>query len=423
MVVKPVCNDPSVPSVSYQRVPTGAIPPDGGGEMRGVGPLALAALVVVSALTAVAAPAAAADDAFVAVDTEVSPDPAQPGTNVTVTTTVENVYDNGSPYKFQRVSLHEGEASNSTEHDSRTPSAIVGKGESVSVNVSEEFDRTGEYDRYVRVKLISSRGRVIDIVRPVTVTVEQPHPAMSLTADDATASGRSDLSLTLANGLPDTVRGLSVEFESDDVSLMADRRVVSSLDPGQQANVTVPVRNASAGKHTVTTRLSYLTADGESRTVTERLSATIDEERPAQIDLTGLRTTQEGDEVVVRGSASNTGGTNASSVTLSVGDGDAVSPAQNQATYFVGEVKASDYSSFEVHATLTTNTNRSVTVPVEVSYSVDGERVTRTVDVGFTPDAPGPGTQSRQSSSSPVVPAVVGLVALVVGGLAWHRFR
>ncbi len=391
--------------------------------MRGAGPLALALLVVVSGLAAVATPAAAADDAFVAVDVQATPDPAAPGTNVTVTTTVDNIYDDGSPYKLQRVALRETEAGNGTEYDSRTPSTIVHRGTSASVNLSEEFERTGEFERYVHVKLISGGGRVVSLVRPVTVSVQQSHPAMSLTTAGANRAGRTDFGLTVANGLPDTVRGVSVDVESDDVSFAENQRVVSSLESGQQAEVTFPTQNATTGRKSVEATLSYLTADGESRSVTRTLSTTVDDSgTPAQIELTGRRVTTSGDEVVVRGSASNVGSTNASSVKIAVGNGEAVRPAQNQASYFVGNVQASDYSSFEVHGVLTDDVNGSATVPVEVSYTVDDERVTRTVDVGFTAGSEPAVESTRQSSSSPVVPVVGVLVVLVVGGLAWRRF-
>lgn len=390
--------------------------------MRRATPLALAALVVASALTVAVSPAAGG--AFISVDVSTSPDPAPPGTDVTVTTTVENMQADGEPYKLQRVELRETRERNESEIASKNPSTFVREDESVTVNLSEGMDETGEFDRYVHLKFISSSGDVVTMVRPVTVTVEQSHPATSLSADDASASGKTDLSLTVANGLPDEVRGVTVELESDDVTLMEDRHVVSSLKPGNEATVQVPVRNVSAGKQTVDARLSYLTAGGESRSVTRTLSATVEDEgRPAEIDLTGQRVTQEGSKVIVRGSAANVGSTNASSVKIAVAGGENVMPAQNQASFFVGEVKASDYSSFEVHARLTTNTNQTVTIPLQVSYSDDGERITRTIDVQYTP-TPSHEVTPKQSSSGPLVPALVGLVLVViVGGLGWRRYR
>jgi len=105
------------------------------------------------------------------------------------------------------------------------------------------------------------------MVRPVTVSIGQSHPATSLSADDVSLSGSTDLSLTVANGLPNEVRGVEIELRSDDVSLMEDRHVVSSLKPGNEAVVDVPVRNVSTGTKTVEADITYLTADGESRTV------------------------------------------------------------------------------------------------------------------------------------------------------------
>lgn len=393
--------------------------------MKRVASIALAALLVASAVTVAVTPAAAtASGAFITVDVEATPDPAQPGSEVTVSTTVENVKGDGDQYKLQRVELQKTREGSDDEIDSKNPGTFVGDGETLTVNLTEEFDDTGEYDRYVHLKFFSYNGRLVEMVRPVTVTVEQSHPATSLSADEASSAGKADLSMTVANGLANEVRGVTVELRSDDVTIMEDRHVVSSLQPGNEAVIEVPVRDVTAGKKTVEADMTYLTANGESRSVTRTLSTSVEEAgQPADIDLTGLRVTQDGEEVVVRGSASNVGSTNASSVKVAVADGENVAPAQNQASFFVGEVESSDYSSFEVHAALTTDTNETVTVPLEVSYSDDGERITETVDVEYTPTTVDEAT-AKQSSTGPVLPAVVGLVlVVVVGGIGWRRYR
>ena len=83
---------------------------------------------------------------------------------------------------------------------------------------------------------------------------------------------------------------------------------------------------------------------------------------------------------------------------------------------------ASDYSSFEVHATRTTNGTETLSIPLDVAYTVNGERTTRTVSVEYTPDA-AVGGQPRQSGSSSLVPiAVTGVAILVVGGVIVRRF-
>jgi len=391
--------------------------------MKRAATLALAALVLASAVTVGAGPAAAAGAAFISVDVEATPDPAPPGSEVTVSTTVESMHDDGQPYKLQRVELQETRNGSDDAVDSENPSQFVQGGEAVAVNLTEEFDQTGEFDRYVHLRFVSSTGDVVEIVRPVTVSVGQSHPATSLSAGQASATGKTDLSLTVANGLPNEVRGVTVELASDDVTLLEDRHVVSSLQPGNEAVVDVPVRNVSTGTKTVEAELTYLTADGESRSVSQTLSATVEDQgQPAEIDVTGKRVTQEGNQVVVRGSASNVGSTNASSVKVAVQGGDRVAPAQNQASFFVGEVAASDYSSFEVHGRLTEETNETVTIPLQLSYTVDGDQVTRTIDVEYTPRTTP--DQSAQRNSGLLVPALGGLVVVaVVGGLGWRRFR
>jgi len=70
--------------------------------MKRAATLALAALVVASAVTVGTGPAAAAGAAFISVDVEATLDPAPPGSEVTVSTTVESMHDDGQPYKLQR---------------------------------------------------------------------------------------------------------------------------------------------------------------------------------------------------------------------------------------------------------------------------------------------------------------------------------
>lgn len=387
--------------------------------------LTLVALLVCSVVAATGTGAAQTDEAVVAVEVEATPDPADPGTNVTVETTVENVHTGGEAVRVQRADLREGETRDSTRTDDVRVTESVQPGTETTVRLHEEFDETGEFDRYVHLKLLSPDGEVIQVVRPVTVEVRQNHPSLSLSGGDASPSGDADLTLTVANGLPQEVRGVTLDVESDSLTVTEDRRVVSSLGPGNEAQLTVPAEDVEPGQQRVEVRMSYVTADGESRSTTETLTTTThDDDSPGTVDLTGLRVAQDGDVLEVRGSASNVGSTNVSGVLVEVADGDGVAPAQNQASYFVGEVDASDYSSFEVRAALDTVTNETVTVPLEVTYRVDGEQVTRTVEVEYTPAAPDDEGDDQQASAFGVLPlAVGGVVVVLIGGVLWRRFR
>lgn len=496
--------------------------------------LSAAALALVLVASAAVAPAAGQDDdgleddAIVTIDVEPRPENPDPGEEVTFDATVENVVENARTYNLQRVELRESPDAED-EVDGTDLNSDVQGGQSVTASVSERFDESGEHRRYVHIQMLSPTGDVINLVREVNVTVRQSHPSLSMAVDSVDADGDGTLSVTVANALPDAVRGVTLQFGDGDVSVVDDRRVVSQIASGERATVTVDATGVSTGRQTVPVELEYVTADGEARSTTENLSVRAgnggdadvrltdlrvardgdelrisgkasnlgdsnvsgvlvgvgdgdgvgpagsqseafvgtvgpsgdsefsvraaiqsngsvtvplevshadggrrvateqtvqyDPEEPADVTLTGVSVEQQGQELVVRGSASNLADENVSGVVVSVGNGEAVAPGQDQAEYFVGSIPGSDFSSFEVHAALAGGTNGTVTIPLQIRYSDDGREVTRTVSREYSASAQASPDGSGQSSLGLVIP-VLGLA--VVAGLAvagWRRYQ
>ncbi|WP_241768266.1 hypothetical protein [Haloferax sp. ATB1] len=172
--------------------------------------------------------------------------------------------------------------------------------------------------------------------------------------------------------------------------------------------------------------------DGE--TYTSSLSEEIDDESvPGEIQLTSIETTRSAGTVTIQGDAANVGNTDASSVLLTVKETANVSHGSPSGGYFVGRVEASEFATFDVTAQLS---GEPTSVPIEVSYIVDGDRVTTTQQVpldasGTAPVAGGPqsdqGPGSNESSSGgsqlplPIIGGV--LVVVVVGGVGIYRWR
>ncbi len=177
---------------------------------------------------------------------------------------------------------------------------------------------------------------------------------------------------------------------------------------------TVPAE----GNRTVVLNLSGVPAESEA------LDVTVDYEtggsqgsaatrvpysaNPARIELTGVSFQQEGDHVLVSGSASNVGLSDASSTVVSVVPTDGVTPVAPNREYFVGTVPASDFVSFD----LTARIDEGVTeLPVRVTYIADGVRRSSVhrvpIDDVSTPSGGGGG--------GPSLPLLLGgAVALVV---------
>lgn len=376
------------------------------------------ALVVALAVTLIAVPATAA---VVSVDVTTSPEPAPPGSNVTFSTTVSNLGPDDANVNVQRVELRTTADGNGELVEQRVVSRSLRSGEETSVALHEEFDQAGEYQRFVHVRIRESANDVTTAVRPVNVTVRQTHPATSLSSSTLDANGETDLTLTVANGLPDVVRGLEVELESDDLDVQQRQHVLSAIEAGAQSTVTTSAAADDEGEATVDATLSYVTADGESRSVTRTLSTSIDEGgTAAAIELTGLRIEEEGDELVVSGSASNLGSANVSSVLIAVGEGGngSVEPAQTEDDYFVGGIPGNDFESFTVRAALPEDPPETTTIPLEISYDRRGDRITRTVTREYSPS-----TDETEQSGNATVPLVLGLVVIAGGAIAWRRYR
>jgi hypothetical protein len=101
-----------------------------------------------------------------------------------------------------------------------------------------------------------------------------------------------------------------------------------------------------------------------------------------------------------------------------------VTPAAPSREYFVGTVPKSDFVSFDVYARTTANVS---SIPLEVSYLVDGQRYTRTVRVPYDGGGSQEPAAPRQSSRGILVPVAIG--AVVILGVAaaifvgWRKSR
>jgi hypothetical protein len=100
--------------------------------------------------------------------------------------------------------------------------------------------------------------------------------------------------------------------------------------------------------------------------------------------------------------------------------------------YFIGSVDASEFATFELTASVDSGVS---SIPVEVSYIVDGERIRTTQLIEITStnvsmnqgdsSRPTPGSSGGQGSSGiPLVPIVIVLFVVAIGGglyYVWNR--
>ena len=179
-----------------------------------------------------------------------------------------------------------------------------------------------------------------------------------------------------------------------------EARVVDGRDVGE---VTVVAEYTAAGRaETTETTLSYSPAPTTDVTVT------------------GIDVSRNGGVVTISGDAANVGSADASSVVMRVVPADGVTPVGPNKEYFVGAVESSQFSTFQLTANVSSGASE---VPVRIEYTVDGERLSRVVEVDVS-DAAGSG-DGQSDTSAPGFSLLLGGVAVVIAVAlagAYRRF-
>ncbi|MFC6736778.1 hypothetical protein ACFQEQ_11090, partial [Halolamina salina] len=143
------------------------------------------------------------------------------------------------------------------------------------------------------------------------------------------------------------------------------------------------------------------------------------------VTVTGVDASRSGGVVTISGDAANVGSLDASSVVMRVVASEGVTPVNPNKEYFVGAVDSSEFATFQ----LTANVSASVTaVPVRIEYTVDGERLSRVVELDVSDAAPSSGGQGGSGGSglSLLLGALVVLLAVALGvalTIAYRRYR
>jgi len=345
------------------------------------------------------------------------------------------------------VTVREGGPQLSVEADD----AVVGAESTVRVTV---VNGESEPVRNVRVGLAGRSATVGDATRvvPTLAAGETRTFRFNATPDGETAGVDAEVSYTTAAGnRRSTTEALELAPEPlrRDVGIDASVASGSASPPvrvdlsnfGNAPLTDVVVRATTDGRTvarravpdvgTETTRTARLNvsdveaanlsivADYETGSRAGSASTTVRyEPNPGRIRLTGVDYEFEGGRLHVTGSASNVGLSEANSVVVRTIATEGVTPTRPYKEYFVGTVPESDFVSFDLYVELADDAE---TIPVEVTYLVDGERrrTVQELDVSDlrSPSVPASGGGSSGGSSGGVVGGL-GLPILVLGGLA-----
>lgn len=191
-----------------------------------------------------------------------------------------------------------------------------------------------------------------------------------------------------------------------------------SLAPGESKSVVVSLADVRRSDD-IAFRVNYDIANRSGQT-----SASYDYRPPdGDVALTGINLSMTDEGLLkINGDAGNTGDATVGGVVISVGRSDHVSPAYPERNYFVGSIEGSGFAPFE----LTANVSASGVseIPLTVTYTVDGVRHTKHVNVPYEqPANAGDGDRSGfHLGASDLVAIAVGVV-LAIGLFAIYRRR
>ncbi|MWG35575.1 CARDB domain-containing protein [Halomarina oriensis] len=190
-------------------------------------------------------------------------------------------------------------------------------------------------------------------------------------ADGESGESPSQVAVTVTNFGNAPLRDVVVQSSVDGSSL--ERYAVGTLAPGTSESVTVDLSRVPGG--TVEFETTY-TVGGDSGSETASY-----DHRPqtGAIRVTGVNLTATDGVLRIEGNAGNTGDATVSGVVVSVGESEYVSPAYPQRDYFVGSVSGSEFAPFELTADV--DLANASTVPVDVTYTVNGVERTERVDL------------------------------------------
>ena len=255
------------------------------------------------------------------------------------------------------------------------------------------------------------------------VSPEEPTVGESVTID-----------ATISNLETDEGRNVDVRYvylrEAGTLNDYDRFRRVGTIGSGGSLSIPLSTTFESPGQKQLEVEITtqYSDSDGEIYTYRQPVFVDVQEsELRGEVRLTSVDATG-GSAVTIEGDAANVGNSDVKSVLLSVPDTGNVSPRSPNGEYFVGGVDASEFATFDLTADVDPDTD---SVPVEITYIVEDERVTETqqVDLGATNrSATTPTTQAAASTSAPtsgppLVPIGIAVGLLVVGGVGILLWR
>jgi hypothetical protein len=267
-------------------------------------------------------------------------------------------------------------------------------------------------------------GEYYSYTYPVYVEVSEPTVRASLSA--GSPEGESGTEITLTNFGNTNLTDVEIAATADGETI--ERNFLFDVDPGSQQSTVFDTDDVDAD--VVSFTATYV-ASGTSHTTS--LDVDLDDQSPVtgEIRLTGVEVIRSGTGITIQGDAANLGTTDTQSVLVRVPNTEGVSPAPPSGEYFIGAIEGSEFARFELTGQAESGAS---SIPVEISYIVDNERVTTTQQVSLDAavasetdsQSDSGGVQSPGGSGASGLPLTaigIGLVVVVLVVVGVYRWR
>ena len=176
--------------------------------------------------------------------------------------------------------------------------------------------------------------------------------------------GVSEITLDVVNLRSSNMSGVVVIPDGSDVVFGAAEFYVGDVPP--KGRVSLPINidttRSTAGRKDLTFTARYMNGD----TVHESdLRASIEVIDRSILILTGVKTEHTSPWYTITGDVNNIGATDLSGVVVSIDAADGVTPRQPYPKYFIGELEADDFGSFELNVELDSDID---SIPITIEY-------------------------------------------------------
>jgi len=226
-------------------------------------------------LVSVVAPAiggVAGASGFVSLSASAGVDQPIAGDEFEIDATLTSSEDSSQSYEIRRIEVRNGAGPDAETLTAGENLGDLRPGEAVDRSLDVTINESGRHVLVVEATLLSSTGETRTVTQRVTVDVYDRHPRIDASASPARPGDWRTVSVTVENGLTESIRQVEVGVDAEDVTFRSERAVAARIPGTGAGTFEFEARVPENGARNLTVDLTYVTASGDRRTVTRTLS-------------------------------------------------------------------------------------------------------------------------------------------------------